>query len=155
MSDPSAWALPGDPRPSELQEAGWLSIVLAALLRESFDEQAAALGLSHTAIKVLLQLDAERPRPMRSLAERLRYDPSNLTSVVDRLEHRGLVARRPDQEDRRVKALLLTSQGAALRERFWAGVSGSPGPLATLDPEELARYLELVRAAISRGGVGT
>jgi DNA-binding MarR family transcriptional regulator len=42
--------------------------------------------------------------PMRSLAARLDYDASNLSVLIDRLERRGAVERRPDPADRRVKA---------------------------------------------------
>jgi DNA-binding MarR family transcriptional regulator len=41
---------------------------------------------------------------MRALAASLGYDPSNLTSVIDRLEELGLVQRRPDAQDGRARA---------------------------------------------------
>src|SRR5687767_8084215 len=56
---------------------------------------------------VLRILEPERPLAMNELAETLSCDASNVTGMVDRLEHRGLVERRPAPGDRRVKTLLL------------------------------------------------
>ena len=40
---------------------------------------------------------------MHEIATRLACDNSNVTGIVDRLEARGLVTRRPGEQDRRVK----------------------------------------------------
>src|SRR5262245_28921867 len=53
----------------------------------------------------------DRPRPMGELARMLFCDSSNVTGIVDRLEERGLVARTADENDRRVRLLVLTSEG--------------------------------------------
>src|SRR4051794_41828262 len=58
------------------------------------------------------------PRRMRDLAEELGFDASHITGVIDRLEDRGLVERRPDPADRRVKLVTLTDAGAALRQQI-------------------------------------
>ena len=70
-------------------------------------------------MNALLTLVPGEAVPMRSLAARLDYDASNLSVLVDRLERRGAVERRPDPGDRRVKALALTAEGERLREAFW------------------------------------
>src|SRR5207253_6480913 len=50
------------------------------------------------------QADALRnlgePQSQRDLAQRLKFDASNVTAIVDRLEERGLVERRVDPGDR-------------------------------------------------------
>ena len=48
---------------------------------------------------------------MSSLAGKLFCDDSNVTGIVDRLEARGLIERRPAEHDRRVKLLGLTPEG--------------------------------------------
>ena len=48
-------------------------------------------------------------KPMGELAEVMHCDNSNVTGIVDRLEQRGLVERRPAEHDRRVKLLVLTA----------------------------------------------
>lgn len=55
---------------------------------------------------------------MGELAARLNYDASNLTGLVDELEARGALRRRPDPDDRRVKSLVITAEGLRLKEAF-------------------------------------
>ena len=49
------------------------------------------------------------------LAERLMISPAAMTSRLDRLEERGLIARHPDPNDRRVTRVQLTKDGV----RVW------------------------------------
>jgi DNA-binding MarR family transcriptional regulator len=65
--------------------------------------------------------------------------------LVDRLESRGLVERRPSTNDRRVKVVQLTPTGSRLRTELLRRVTARPLPLARLAPEEqraLVRILE-------------
>lgn len=52
----------------------------------------------------------------QDLAERTFKDPANTTRILDKLERKGLVARRPDPDDRRVQLIFLTDEGRRLRE---------------------------------------
>ena len=78
---------------------------------------AAELGLSQVQCHVLHLIEPGRPVPMSRLAEVLSCDASNVTGLVDRLEARGLLARRPSPGDRRVKVLALTPPGIAPARR--------------------------------------
>ncbi|HTD80126.1 MAG TPA: MarR family transcriptional regulator, partial [Chloroflexota bacterium] len=78
----------------------------------------------------------EPPISMRELAERLRSDPSNVTGLIDRLEARGLVERRPDPKDRRIKGLALTSAGAKMRECLFARLYSAPRSVAELSQRD-------------------
>jgi len=49
------------------------------------------------------------------LGVRLQLDSATITGVIDRLEHLGLVERRPDPSDRRINRVHLTTQGASLQ----------------------------------------
>lgn len=51
---------------------------------------------------------------MTDLADRVLLSKAGLTALVDRLEDRGLLARRPGRKDRRVKRIVLTPAGAEL-----------------------------------------
>ncbi|RKR93070.1 DNA-binding MarR family transcriptional regulator [Micromonospora pisi] len=86
---------------------------------------------------------------LSELAERLRIVPRSTTEVVDSLQERGLVERRPDPGDRRATLVALTEEGAkvavAIRsardaeaERFFGGL-GEP------DRDHLARILSQLR----------
>src|ERR1700676_5630483 len=92
----------------------------------------AELDLAPLQAKALHELNVEPPISMRELAERLKSDPSNVTGLVDRLEARGLVERRPDPNDRRIKGLALTAAGARMRERLFARLYSAPPAVAEL-----------------------
>ena len=84
--------------------------------RRSFLIAASELDLHPAQAGVLMNLAS--PLPMRELADRLGCDNSNVTGLIDRLEARGLVARRPTPADRRVKHVVLTPAGRQLRGRL-------------------------------------
>jgi DNA-binding MarR family transcriptional regulator len=120
-------------------------LTLAGQLRQSWAAHASVAGLSPGQVNALLTLQPGTAVPMRILAARLNADASNLSVLIDRLERRGAVERRPDPSDRRVKALALTAEGERLRASFWRSVVEDPGTLAQLtdaDLQALARLLE-------------
>ena len=85
---------------------------------------------------VLVQLsDADRELTMGELADRLLISPSTCTRVVERMLGAGLLARRVDDDDARIRHIGLTAAGrtrlraAAIThlagiERHFAGVLG-------------------------------
>jgi DNA-binding MarR family transcriptional regulator len=100
-----------------------------AILRE--------LGLTPGHLKALAVLDPEQPRPMRAMADALACDASLVTWLTDRLEERGLVERRSDPSDRRVKTIALTAQGVKTRQRLAAAFFEPPPDLLDLDTKTL------------------
>ncbi len=56
----------------------------------------------------------------RELAELLDIRPSSLTELLSRLESEGMVARTPDENDRRVSRVSLTDKGRELAEKMKA-----------------------------------
>src|SRR5436305_6026377 len=98
-------------------------VVLRTLLgqqRRRFLIASSELDLHPAQAGALLQMEPDTPRPMHELAALLACDNSNVTGLIDRLEARGLVARRPYEHDRRVKHVVLTPLGARLRDRMSA-----------------------------------
>lgn len=86
---------------------------------------------------------------LSELSDHLHIAPRSATEVVDGLEQRGLVERRPDPNDRRATLVALTDQGRrvsqAIRsarhveaERFFGGLSAP-------DRAHLARILRKLR----------
>ena len=105
---------------------------------------AAELELSPAQCHVLHLIEPERPLPMGRLAETLACDASNVTGLVDRLESRGLVRRRPSAQDRRVKVLVLTATGVRLRALLLERMTAPPAALERLsrrEQEDLVRIL--------------
>ncbi|GAA1582218.1 MarR family winged helix-turn-helix transcriptional regulator [Actinoplanes couchii] len=93
-----------------------LVFLAAGRLRQGFNAIAAELGL--TPAQALALVNLRGPAPMRDLADILSCDASNVTGIVDGLEKRGLVTRRPDPADRRVKHLVLTTEGSRRRDQL-------------------------------------
>lgn len=110
--------------------------------RASLPQLASELQLSPAQCHVLHLIEPERPVPMGRLAATLACDASNVTGLVDRLESRGLVRRRPSPEDRRVKVLYLTPSGCRIRALL---VERMTTPPATLERLSAREQRELVR----------
>jgi DNA-binding MarR family transcriptional regulator len=103
------------------------------------------LSLVHLNVMHLLTEDG--PRSMREVAEALDVSQASATGIVDRMERRGLVKRRRDEDDRRVVSVVLTETGRQLI----AGISTERrGRLSTLleelSDEEVAGRLIGTRA---------
>gem|GEM_PF-299146 len=65
---------------------------------------------------VLTALAEQSVRTQAALAQSIGADKSRIIGVLDELQERGLIQRRPDPADRRVHLLSLTEAGSRLRE---------------------------------------
>ena len=101
------------------------------------------LHLTESLADVLWQLFPGTPLSRGALADRLQCDPSNVTFLVDRLEERGLVERVAVPTDRRVKAVALTTAGAATRDRL-IQASASSTVFARLTSEQQVQLADLL-----------
>jgi DNA-binding MarR family transcriptional regulator len=109
---------------------------------------AAEFGLTPPQLFALRQLDPEQPVPMRALAQALHCDSSNVTGLVDGLAAQGLVERREAEHDRRVRMLVVTEQGAAVRARMQEAIQEVPDPIAGLGPEDQRALRDILRRAM-------
>ena len=76
------------------------------------------------------------------LTSRLHRSSGGMTKMLKRLEHRGLVAQRPDPDDGRGSVFSLTRRGLAIQDRvFHAFLTASQDVLAPL-PSTRRRELE-------------
>ncbi|MFH8471912.1 MarR family winged helix-turn-helix transcriptional regulator [Streptomyces sp. NPDC018000] len=111
---------------------------------EEYDEAAAAHSLTGAQARVLGLLSLE-PMPMRKIAQKLKCEPSNVTGIVDRLETRGLVERKPDPADRRVKLAAPTEKGARTAQQLRDSLTFAREPLAELSDADRAMLRDLLR----------
>ena len=74
-------------------------------------ERMAVLGLDPRHGVLLRLVAAGEGKSQQALGEQMRLPPSRVVSLVDELEQHGLLQRRPDPNDRRVRALYLTDAG--------------------------------------------
>ncbi|CAL9585047.1 HTH-type transcriptional repressor NicR [Streptomyces sp. enrichment culture] len=123
---------------------------VVARYHEEFEEAAAGHALTGAQAKLLSLLSLD-PLPMRKLAHKLRCEPSNVTGIVDRLEARGLVERRPDPADRRVKVAATTDEGRRVARSLRESLHFAREPLAALSEEERLALRDLLRRMVETG----
>ena len=144
-----AWC-PDDDRMGRLGEEVFdaMAEFLAGLLRRG-EALAAELGVPVCGLKALHRLGT--PITMKELGRQLRCDPSSVTMIADTLEERGLARREPNPGDRRVKNLVLTDDGLELKRRLETALVGRMPRSHTLDVEERACLLGLLRKMNTAG----
>jgi DNA-binding MarR family transcriptional regulator len=125
-----------------------LMLQVLGLLKQHFHAAIVDLGLTPQQAHALRALDPTRPVPMRELAAGIMCDASTVTGIVDRLEDRGLVERRPDPDDRRVKGLVVTPAGIEMRERIWQEVMGHAPHLAVLSQDERTKLRDQLKRVV-------
>jgi DNA-binding MarR family transcriptional regulator len=112
-------ARPGPPPPSPGGSPRLGYLLKQAQLR--FTEQASAalapLGLGPREWAALTCLEEQHGLSQREVAELLGVDRTTMVALVDELESRGLVERRPQAGDRRKNAVGLTPDGRDLMDR--------------------------------------
>ncbi|MEU4164634.1 MarR family transcriptional regulator [Actinoplanes sp. NPDC026670] len=101
-----------------------------------------AHGLAMWAYAVLLNLDDEPVRTQSALADAIGADKTRIIRILDDLTARGLIERRPDPADRRVRLLSITAAGRRLRDTTQAAIQTAENDLLDrLTPAERATFL--------------
>ena len=77
-------------------------------------ESIAGTGLGASEFAILETLLHKGPLPVNTIGRKVLLTTGSITSAVDRLERRGLVARKDDPTDRRVRQVQLTAAGRKL-----------------------------------------
>jgi DNA-binding MarR family transcriptional regulator len=138
-----------EPATDVAREAWELLFRVAKAKHGVLTTQLAELDLTPVQAHALRRLDPERPLAMSALAEALYCHASNVTGIVDRLESRGLVARTPGTDDRRVKTLVLTPEGTEVRARVIDLLTEPPAALATLSAADQRALRDILRRAVA------
>ncbi|MEU6392045.1 MarR family transcriptional regulator [Streptomyces sp. NPDC046939] len=120
---------------------------VVARYHQEYEDAAARHGLTGAQARVLSLLALE-PLPMRQIAHRLKCEPSNVTGIVDRLEARELVERRPSPGDRRVKVAAPTEEGARVALSLRESLDFAREPLARLDRDQRLALRDMLRTMI-------
>jgi len=98
----------GDRAPSTL---AFLLSQVGIHASKRFAERIAAADLNPPLFRVLNLVAAAEGRSQQAIAAAIEIPPSRMVALVDEAEQRGLVERRPEPKDRRVRALFLTAEG--------------------------------------------
>ena len=103
-------------------------------------------GVNARELAVLLFLDGREPESQQQAAAHLGVDRTTMVGLLDSLEGKALVARRPDAEDRRRNVVVLTDAGRAkLLEATKASDAAERELLAPLDDREAAQLRALLK----------
>jgi DNA-binding MarR family transcriptional regulator len=129
----------------ELARRAW-GLLMGAGQRhlETVTAEIEEMGLSKVMAQFLGAVCQSPPGPTNQLATRFGVDPGWVTDIVDRLEARGQLVRRPSTEDRRVKILEVTEAGRETFRSMEALFATPPPELIDAPREDL---LALVRIA--------
>jgi MarR family transcriptional regulator, organic hydroperoxide resistance regulator len=89
-------------------------------LSRYYNQQLIDYDLSVPKALLLLEISPDCGENPKSLASKLDLESSSMTGLLDRLEKKGLVERRPDPRDRRSILIFLTPHGITARENIKA-----------------------------------
>jgi MarR family transcriptional regulator, organic hydroperoxide resistance regulator len=133
--------------------ANEVASLLSPLVRDlqgNFRACAEADGLALSEAQALWLLSAGGPLTTKELAQRLRIDPANASTLVTRLDRRGLVHRQPAPRDRRRRLIALTAAGRESRARLTACMAERGPSFAGLTTGELVTFRDLLRRLAGR-----
>lgn len=91
---------------------------VARLLRHDADKRARIHGMTRAQWVILFWLQRQPGLSQKELSEILEVEPITVARLIDRLEARGMVERRPDPRDRRIWRLHLLPPAVPVLEEL-------------------------------------
>jgi DNA-binding MarR family transcriptional regulator len=144
--------VPGDKAPSTL---GFLLSQVGIHVSRRFAQRISALDLYPSLFRVLNVVDAAEGQSQQAIGEAIQAPASRMVAIVDELEQRGLVERRPHPTDRRVRALYLTGTGRKLLARGRKIAMEHEEELSRgLTAEDRKRLIALLQKVVDGQGIG-
>ncbi|GAA2715106.1 MULTISPECIES: MarR family winged helix-turn-helix transcriptional regulator [Actinoplanes] len=129
-----------------LHEAFW---AVSRRIREHAKREMEPWGVAPSQFRALNVLLSHGEMRLSTLAEHLRIAPRSATEVVDDLQERGLVERRPDQGDRRATLVALTDAGRATGDGIRAArAAASERLFAALNDTDRAELGRILRSLV-------
>ncbi|MGE0717721.1 MAG: MarR family winged helix-turn-helix transcriptional regulator [Alphaproteobacteria bacterium] len=114
-------------------------------MRAVFDRRVRRIGLTRPQWLVLSRLHRRPGISQSELAEMMEVERAAAGRMVDRLERRGWLVRRPDPADRRINRLFLTAEAEQVQTEMGHIAEGLlEDALAALDPDEQAALRDMM-----------
>ncbi len=120
-------------------------------LRRALGACAGELGLTPAEAQALLLLERRESATTKEVATALEIDPANASTLITSLERRGLLRRRPDEDDRRRRIATLSAEGARTQRRLADCVAKRRPALRALTAAELRTFRDLLRRIAEQG----
>jgi DNA-binding MarR family transcriptional regulator len=144
-------ATSGETRAQTRRRLAYLLKHAERLMSELHVEALAPFDIHARDLGVLLAIDSNEPASQQQIAQRMGVDRTTMVAIIDALEAKGLIARRPDTEDRRRNVIELTPAGQdMLREGIAASDTAEAELLAPLSPEENLQLRNLLARVLAR-----
>ena len=136
------------------QGAAFLVAQVGAHAAGRFAERVEALGLTPPEVGLLRMIAGAPGRSQQSVAADMGVVPSRVVAILDLLDHKGLVERRPGVTDRRHHALHLTDDGRqVLMEMRQLARAHDDDVCAALDPQERVQLAGLLQRIADQQGL--
>lgn len=130
---------------------GHLMNVAAFRIREPLVERMQARGIEMCVWPVLVCLWEQDDLPQARIAELIGAEGYVVSRNVDRLESAGIVERRADPDNRRVRRVLLTAEGRHLQEELMPiALAANDRALEALNEEECCALKRLLKKIVAK-----
>lgn len=96
------------------RELAFLLVDAGRKLNDAYDLNMKPLGLTRSQWRVVAYVSRTPGVSQTELAESIECSRMAITSLLDRMQSKGLIERREVENDRRVRAVFLTDKGSAL-----------------------------------------
>ncbi len=124
---------------------GFVISDLHRLITTAMDKELKALGLTRSQLRVILHLSRQDGLTQVRIADDLDMGKVAVGGLLDRLEAKGLVERRPHPTDRRAICIFLTAKAAALYQPILkSGAYVTEQMLESIKPEDQERLVDLL-----------
>jgi MarR family transcriptional regulator for hemolysin len=136
---------------TDISSISWLLADASRLIRKLADRRLGTIGVTRAQWQALANLRRMGPMTQAALAEMMEVETATVARLIDRLEAAGLIERRAEAQDRRVKLVTMTEKAAALMDEM--GVIGQKlrdDMLVDLSPSELEALIASLTTIKSR-----
>ena len=99
---------------------GYLIGDISRMIRTIYDRRVEPLGMTRSQWRAMIRLSRREGCSQTELASELGIQKPTLGKLVERLEAKGWVERRPDPADARTKRLYLTGAAAPILDEMYA-----------------------------------
>lgn len=116
----------GEARDEEHRQFAWTLHDVFRLFQRSWNRRLreSGLGISPAQSRVLTEIHKHGGQTQTAIAENVEMEKAPLGRILDRLDELGLIERRPDPNDRRVRLVFQTEKAECLDEPMWGTARG-------------------------------
>ena len=137
----------------DIRYFGWITADVSRLMRTVFDRRVRSLGLTRTQWLALVRVHRQPGASQSELADMMEIEKAPAGRIIDRLEEKTWIERRPDPTDRRVNRIYLTTLGerihAAITPIAEATVHDALAGLSRADRKRVTQLMARVKLKLS------